>query len=465
MLILTVDEALEKLDARVLGSSSPDRSSRFPSVSIDTRTIRPGEAFVAIQGPRFDGHQFLAEALKKGASCLICARRPEQKILEQSMTILVQDTTCALQKLGAASRQKWAGPLIAVTGSMGKTTTRSFAGTLLRERFTVLETKGNLNNEFGVPLSLLNLQDEHQVALLELGMNRAGEIQELARICQPTAAVLTNVSEVHLEFFESVDAIAEAKGEIIPELPEDGWLVYNRDDHRVSWLARRFSGQTISFGFHTESDCIIREYRIERADRMSFTLEYGDELYQTSIAMAGRHVLYNLAAATAVARKAGVLPDQILAGYKRLRPGPMRGEILSIGEVTIWDESYNSNPRAVFSLLETVASLEGYTRKWMALGDMLELGSRSAELHRELGHQVVNSNVDFLVTVGEHARFIQEGALEAGLPKRQLLHFVDSEKAGESLSERLRSGDLLVIKGSRGVKMDRILEWLKGVRA
>lgn len=464
MLILTFEEVLDRLRGQVPGTFSPDRSSRFPSISIDTRAIQPGEAFLAIKGPRFDAHQFLDEALRKGASCLICSRKPDRKIVDQTLTILVKDTTQALQELGAACRQKWSRPLIAVTGSMGKTTTRAFTGTLLRERFNLLETKGNFNNEFGVPLSLLQLREDHQLALLELGMNRAGEIGNLARICHPTAAVLTNVAEVHLEFFENVDAIAEAKGEIIPELPQDGWLVYNRDDSRISRLAGRFAGDRISFGFHEESDYRIRDYRIESADQMSFTLERGDEIYRASLPMAGRHILYNLAAATAAARQAGVLPEQILKGYGHLRPEPMRGEIISIGGMSIWDESYNSNPRAVTSLLETVGSLQRYSRKWVVLGDMLELGERSPELHRHLGHQVIRNNIDYLVTVGEQARLIGEGALEEGFDRHQWLHFDDSGAAAEALCERVAPGDLVVIKGSRGVRMDRIMEWLKGVR-
>lgn len=464
MLILTFEEVRNEIAAEVLGTCSLKPSSLFPSISIDTRTIRPGQAFLSIKGPRFDGHRFLGEALRKGASCLICSTQPEKKITDQVPTLMVEDTARALQSVGTACRQKWSGPLIAVTGSMGKTTTRSFAGTLLRERFNLLETEGNLNNAFGVPLSLLRLQQAHQLALLELGMNRAGEIRDLARICRPTAAILTNVAEVHLEFFKDVEAIAEAKGEIIPELPADGWLVYNRDDSRVQRLAGRFTGQKVSFGFHRESDFRIRDYRIKKIDQMSFTLERDGELYRASLPMAGRHVLYNLAAATAAARQAGVSPEEILTGYRHLRPEPMRGEIATIGGVTVWDESYNSNPKAVHSLLGTVSSLQGFSRKWIILGDMLELGAHSPELHRDLGRKISPDQVDYLVTVGDQARFIRDGAIDAGFSNERLQHFDDSEAAAEALSEQVMTGDLLLIKGSRGVRMDRIVERLKGVR-
>ncbi|HLV01709.1 MAG TPA: UDP-N-acetylmuramoyl-tripeptide--D-alanyl-D-alanine ligase [Acidobacteriota bacterium] len=464
MLILTFEEVRNRIAAEVIGTCSLEPSSPFPSISIDTRTIQPGQAFLVIKGPRFDGHQFIDEALRKGASQLICSTQPEERITHQVPTLIVEDTTRALQNLGSACRQKWSGPLIAVTGSMGKTTTRSFLGTLLRERFNLLETSGNLNNEFGVPLSLLRLQQDHQLALLELGMNRAGEIRDLARICRPTAAILTNVAEVHLEFFEDVEAIAEAKGEIIPELPADGWLVYNRDDSRVERLASRFTGQKISFGFHPESDFCIRDYRIEKVDQMSFTLERDGEIYRGVIPMVGRHALYNLAAATAAARQAGISPEEILTGYRRLRPEPMRGEIATIAGITIWDESYNSNPKAVYSLLETVSSLQGFTRKWLVLGDMLELGLHSRELHRHLGRAISPDDVDYLVTVGNLARFIGGAAIDEGFSDERVHHFEDSKAAAEALSKQVTAGDLVLIKGSRGVKMDRIVERLKEVR-
>ncbi|MFQ5737990.1 MAG: UDP-N-acetylmuramoyl-tripeptide--D-alanyl-D-alanine ligase [Acidobacteriota bacterium] len=460
--------------ATVLGAKMPGRGDRdslagtqFPPVSIDSRTLTGGQCFVAIKGPRFDGHEFIREALGKQARVVIHSRRLESWAQQAQCCFLrVRDTVAALQTLGHYVRRKWGRQLIAITGSMGKTTTRHFTSSLLEGRFRVLQSPGNLNNEFGVPLSLLGLEDSHQLAVLELGMNQPGEIRLLSRICGPDLGVVTNVAPVHLEFFPGLDAIAAAKAEILESLPGGGRLVFNADDGRVVQIARRFPGTKISFGFDDDSDIVLGNFRVQSLQKMEFELGTRGRLRRYQVPFAGRHFLYSIAAAAATAVALGLSWEEVGRGLRRLRPLAMRGRVLVTGPVggggvTLLDESYNSNPESVRAVLETVQALEGFRRKILALGEMLELGEASPQLHRQVGRQVARMGVDLLVTVGARALSIQEGAGEAGLPARRMRHFEDSKAAAAFLAAQLEGGDFVLSKGSRATGMDRIVRQLE----
>ncbi len=474
MIPISLSEVSETLRARWDGA--PQRLSiDLPPVSIDSRTILPGECFIAIDGERFDGHQFVPEALRKGASVILHSRPLQIPDRGETAFLQVEDTTEALKELGSLVRRRWGGRLAAVTGSMGKTTTRRFAALFLGERFEVLQSPGNLNNQYGVPLTLLQLEGRHERAILELGMNRPGEIRELSRISRPDCAAITNVAPVHLEFFDSLDQIAAAKAEILEGL--DGTLVYNADDRRVTAAAASFQGTKISFGLDQAADSRVLDFRFEGLDAMRYRLALtppagvggrgSAETFDCFAPFAGRHFLYNIAAAAAIALAEGLLPAEIAAGTDKLEASAMRGRLLRLeppqqeGVVTILDDSYNSNPAALHSILETVGQVSGYRRRILALGEMLELGSASAQLHRDVGREAAKIGPDFLATVGAEALAIREGALASGHPRDKSIHFPTVDGAVEHLARELRGGDLLVVKGSRGANMDRLIERIR----
>lgn len=466
MLDLTLKEVIQALDAEIFGlaAGGEQLGLSFPEISVDTRTLQSGQCYLALQGKRFDGHDFIPQALQRGAAALIIRRGHLPGELPAGVWMLqVDDTLAALHNLARCLRRKWSGPLLAVTGSMGKTTTREFTTALLSERFQVLQSPGNLNNEFGVPLTLMRLHQAHQFAVLELGMNHPGEIGTLSRICEPDAAVVTNVAPVHMEFFADLDAIAAAKGEILEGLKSSGTFFYNADDERVTALAARHPGRKVSFAVDSAADYRVSRCKIEALDRMSFQLETPFGLLKGRSRFAGRHFLRNLVAAVAAAATFEVSPVEIEQGLSKLRPPRQRGNLISLGTVTVWDDSYNANPQADQQILQTLAEVPGCGRKLVALGEMLELGPSSPIFHRQVGSTAASCGADLLVTVGEQGLFIGEGALAEGFPKGNLHHFRTSEEAGEFLSRELRAGDLLLIKGSRGAQMDRIVDRLRGV--
>jgi len=460
---LSVAEVVDALGARIKGDATSVGGLAFPSVSIDSRSIRKGECFVAFEGKRFNGHDFVEEALKKGASTVIFSQDiARSDNWEDRLFLEVNDTEAALQTLAHYVRQGWGKSLIAISGSVGKTTTREFAATLLERRFKVVQSPGNLNNEVGVPLSLLRISGEHEIAILELGMSHPGELRILTRICAPDAAVLTNVASVHAEFFADLDEIASAKGEILEGLSPEGRFFFNADDPRLCSLASNYSGETTSFSLDQPSDVRISNCRFKDLDEMSFDIELAEEHLGATAFFVGRHFLYNIAAAVAVATSFGVPHEEIVEGISRLKVPSMRGQILRFSRgnedpITVWDDSYNSSPLALNTVLETVRELPGFRRKILALGEMLELGPQAPELHRQAGHSVARCSVDVLVTVGEGGNYIGQGAQEKGFPQKMIAHFGSSQEAAEFLIEQLAPGEFLLVKGSRGVGMDRVI--------
>ena len=457
------------MGARTWGRDLGRQANRpLPRVVIDSRQVKPGDCFFAIQGDRLDGHDFLEAAMERGAAVGVCSRTPDLDAgaFEDRIFLRVADTTAALQELAAELRSRWGRSLVGVTGSMGKTTTRTFTARLLESGHQVLQSPANFNNAFGVPLSLLLLEERHDLAVLELGMNHAGEIRRLARICRPDLAVITNVAPVHLEFFSSVDEIARAKGEILEDMPAAGVFVFNADDHRVADLASAFHGRRVSFSLEREADVQVADVRVvdSKSTRFILRADWGES--SCRVAFVGRHHLYNLAAAVAAARTLGLSREQIEGAIPSLSPLPMRGKVRGLEmsgsrRIRILDDSYNSNPQAVRMVLETVGQSAGAGRRILALGEMLELGPESAAWHRRVGRMAARIEPHLLAAVGAGARPVLEGAHEAGLADGRTLYFGTSEEAAEYLSGFICSGDFLLIKGSRGVGMERIAALLE----
>ncbi len=481
MLPMTVRQAMLCMKARLLNPGA-DTNKQMPSVSIDSRTTTPGQAFFAIVGEKQNGHRFLPEVITGAPGAVILSdiaslasgkfttlrtdRIWNKNLFDGNATIpflQVTDTTRALQDLAREIRCQWGGHLIGITGSMGKTTTRHYAASLLEEVGPVHSTSGNFNNHIGLPLCLMSLENNHRVSVVELGMNHPGEIRLLAGICLPDTAVITNIAPVHLEFFASLNKIAEAKAEILENLHPQGLFVYNRDDELLSRLAGGFKGRKRSFGFSDSADVKISGLEIRDINSTSFNLTIAAWKKTVPIILrsTGKAGALNLAAAVAATLEHGLTAAVLASVSSRLEVPGKRGQIFKTGGFTIWDDSYNSNPAALNSLLESIKGLGSFTRIVLVLGDMLELGSQSAELHESCGLKAAESGADALFTVGEEALMISRGASSQGMPTDNIFSFASSAEASEPVRQYIRKGDLVIVKGSRGVKMEKIISRLR----
>jgi UDP-N-acetylmuramoyl-tripeptide--D-alanyl-D-alanine ligase len=443
-----------------------DAARVVDAVSIDTRTLAPGALFFAIRGPRFDGHAFVGAAIEAGASGVVVSgpiEMPRAPAGPEPVVIRVGDTVAALQAVGSSVRRLSGARVVAVSGSAGKTTTKEATAEFLAARYEVFRSQGNLNNHLGVPLSLVELRRRPEVAVVELGMNHAGELSGLVAIADPDVRVWTNVAEVHSEFFPSIDAIADAKAEILEGARDDTVLVANADDPLVMARATRFRGKTVTFGIDSAADVRAAQVRDEGLDGVSAAVQTpaGRTLLRTPLL--GRGNLANVLAATTVAIHLGVPLDVIAQRAARLRPAANRGEVLRLaGGITLVDDSYNSNPRALERVLEVVEHEARSARRVAVLGEMLELGERSAELHEASGRAAARAGLQFLITIGgSPAAALARAAVEAGMPASSVRHVAASADAVPLALELVRPGDLVLVKGSHGVRMDLVVERLK----
>jgi|SRR5579859_1373255 len=424
--------------------------------SIDSRTLSPGDLFIAITGERFDGHDYVEAALEKGAAAAIVQQ--DRTVSGDPKRLLhVEDTIKALQSLGAAARRLWGKPLLAVTGSAGKTTTKEILAELLATRFRVMKSSGNLNNHIGLPLQLLKLEAEHDIAVVEMGMNHAGEIRALGTLAHHDVAVVTVVAPVHLEFFESLKEIARAKYEIIETLHSGGVAVLNADDDYVCQFGRGFKGKVFTFGIHRAADVSAQKITLNGAEGSTFELVAGSVREPVKYPLVGEHNIYNALAAAAAAMDRGVTPSQVATALSAIRPPDKRGQVLEIGGATVINDSYNSNPRALEAMIDTLASMKAQRRVLVA-GEMLELGPAAEELHRECGRHAAERKIDVVIGVRGLAQALAEAACGGGI---QAQFMETPEQAGEWLAHNLRPGDAVLLKASRGVKLERVLELLQ----
>jgi UDP-N-acetylmuramoyl-tripeptide--D-alanyl-D-alanine ligase len=465
--------------ARALGVARPgglDSVTRLAGVSIDSRTVGAGELFVAIHGPRHDGHAFVAAALERGALAVVVDTRRAAEFpgWVRDKLFEVTDTLAALQRLAHAVRRAWGLPaaagkrLAGVAGSVGKTTTKEILAALLAARFRVLKSEGNLNNEFGVPLTLLRLDDTHEAAVAELGMSHRGELARLAQIAEPQVGVVTCVAVEHLEFFSSLDEIARAERELIENLAgPDPVAVLNVDDERVARFVEITQGRVIRFGLGSRA-----HFRAERIDDRgasgtAFDFVWPEGRARLELPLVGVHNVRNAIAALAAASVWGVGAPEAAQVFPKLEPVALRGEVLRFAAgFTVLNDAYNSSPTALAMLEDWLVSAPGYRRRILAAGEMLELGPTSPELHREAGRHAARSRkIDWIVAVQGAAEEIVRGAVEAGHPAARTRFFANSEEAAAFLTDFVAAGDLVLIKGSRGVRMEKIVEALKAGHA
>ncbi len=428
--------------------------------SIDSRTIVPGALFFAVKGERLDGHDFVAAAIEKGAAAAIVRKDRLREFPDRSKLLAVDDTLVALQTLATAVRKLWSKPLIGVTGSAGKTTTKDAIAHLLASRFHVLKSEGNFNNHFGLPLMLLKIEPEHDLAVIEMGMSHAGEIRALAKIAQPEVGVVTNVAPVHLEFFDSLAGIARAKYELIESLPANGTAVLNADDEYVSQFGRDFKGRVIRYGTKMIADVRAENIQPQGSAGSEFDVVVGDVRERAKLALVGEHNILNALAAVAVAVEQGFHLRDAVEALATLAPSDKRGQVLQLGNITVINDCYNSNPKALHAMIDALAAMPA-KRRIVVAGEMLELGPAAQEMHRSAGEYAAGKKIDVLLGVRGLAQAMVESAGRGG----SRAEFVDTpEKAGEWLARETRDGDVVLLKASRGVKLEKALEtWKAGL--
>jgi UDP-N-acetylmuramoyl-tripeptide--D-alanyl-D-alanine ligase len=422
--------------------------------SIDSRSVQHGDLFFAVKGDRLDGHDYVEAALSAGAVAAIVRKDALARFSCKTRLLAVEDTLVALQQLGAAVRRIWGKTLIAITGSAGKTTTKETVAHVLASQFRVHKSHGNFNNHFGLPLNLLQLEPEHNVAVLELGMSHAGEIAALAKLAQPNIGVVTNVAPVHLEFFESIAGIARAKYELIEALPAGGIAVLNADDPYVSQFGRDFHGKVVTYGIHKPADICAQNIENRGAQGSRFDVVIDGLREQVSFPLVGEHNILNALAAIAVALEQGISPSNAVAALGTMSPVEKRGEITEIAGATVINDCYNSNPKALQSMVDALVSMPSL-RHVVVAGEMLELGPTGADLHRECGSYMAKRGVSRLIGVRGLAEAMVEGAREGGVEA----DFVSTpEEAGDRIAKEVRQGDAILFKASRGVRLEKGLE-------
>jgi UDP-N-acetylmuramoyl-tripeptide--D-alanyl-D-alanine ligase len=457
-----LEEILKATGGRLLQG---EEKACFRGISTDSRTVAEGELFIALKGEHFDGHHFAIEALKKKAGGVIIEEDKVRDIrwngYRPSAVIAVKDALHALGDIARERRRKFGTPVVALTGSNGKTTTKDMISACLETTFPVLKTKGNLNNLIGLPLTLLNLTEQERVAVLEMGMNVPGEIRRLTEIAEPDVGLITNIDKVHLEGMGSLERIKEEKGELFRRMRKDGTILVNQDDPRVIDLASDYQGQKITFGMDHPAEVMASEVRLRGAAGTSFILMMEGGTMEINLPLLGKHFVPNALSAIAAASLFGIELEKVKEALEHVPPSPMRMEVLRLKEgVTLINDAYNANPRSMELALEILSEMKGEGRAIAVLGDMLELGDFSLEAHQHIGKRVAELSVDVLLALGEEAPVLVESAIRQGMDLEKAKIVEGHVEAISLLRKMVREGDWILIKGSRRMGMEKITEGL-----
>ena len=446
-------------------------TERYGEVVTDSKQVKRNSVFVALKGERHDAHGFVGDAVRRGAACVVVHHALPPATLGAATAVRVSDTLRALGDLAHYRREKLAPKVLAITGSNGKTTTKEMVAAIMAQgkldgqslRGRVLKTEGNFNNLVGLPLTLLRLTRKHRVAVVELGTNRPGEIQRLAEIADPDIGVITAVAAAHLEGLHSLAGVAREKGALYRCVRRDGAIAVNLDDPWVRRLGAKFSGRKLTYG--AAGQLRARSLRMRDAHGMSFDLHHGTQKVRINLDYLGRHNVTNALGAAALAMAAGVGLPAVRRGLAQAKPFAMRMQSESWRGIGIVNDSYNANPGSMKAALETLALIAGRGKKIAVLGDMFELGKHSGKEHRELGRIAAQAKIHQLYLLGEQARQVRNGALGAGMKSDHVIIAADHSEVARRLRQQLRRGDWLLVKGSRGMKMEKILQELKSVKA
>jgi UDP-N-acetylmuramoyl-tripeptide--D-alanyl-D-alanine ligase len=473
MTLFTVEELREVISAKVLASDGVSwAKQRIHGISLDTRSLQPGDLFLALQGDRFDGHDFVTTALSRGAVGAIVLdsynvsgislKRGSKRA--QPFILGVRDPLYVYQQLAAHHRSRFHIPVVAVTGSNGKTTTKEMVASVMAQRWKILKTEGNLNNRVGVPQTLLRLNERHKGAVIEMGVDNLGQTARLCEIVRPTIGIITNIGPDHLEFFGTIEVSAQAKAEMLDLLPPDGVVVLNADDSYYDYLAARARCRVVSFGFSSKAD--VRAMNLESDGRNGtiFRLLLPGMVRHTvvHIRVQGDHNVTNALAAGAVGSILGLPGGVIAQGLSRFRPAAMRSQVRVSQGVKLIIDCYNANPASMKAAVQLLSQTGAKRKKIAVLGDMLELGPNAAQMHEEVGGFVARHGIDQLVACGPLGRSLAKGAKQAGLDQAHILEVPDARAASAAIKTFVKPGDTVLIKASRGMKLELVADALRG---
>ncbi len=425
-------------------------------VVIDSRLIVPGAVFIATRGERVDGHSFIGQVFEKGAMAVICEELPADL---PGPCILVKDSFQALKDVAAFYREGLDIPIIGITGSVGKTSTKEFIAGVLSARYRVWKTQGNYNNEIGLPLTVLKIRKEHEAAVLEMGISQFGEMHRLSRIAKPDICVLTNIGQCHLEYLKDRDGVLRAKTEILDFRNPEGFVYINGDDDKLITLKEKLGEKVFSFGRGRINDFYAINEESHGLLGTKFDIDGKERMTDVWISLPGEHMVLNALAAFAVASRMGLSVEEIREGFTKVEQVGGRSNIIRLKDRILIDDCYNANPVSMKAALELLWLAEG--RKVAILGDMFELGKEERELHRQVGSYSMKGETDLLIGVGELAEEICAGALQAGKPKTEITHIRDKEELYAYLSENLQAGDTILLKASHGMDFGQVAEWIK----
>ncbi|NLV92517.1 MAG: UDP-N-acetylmuramoyl-tripeptide--D-alanyl-D-alanine ligase [Firmicutes bacterium] len=447
-----------------------DRESVVYDITTDSRQVRPGEIFWALRGERFDGHDFSLAAARAGALGLVCEQGQLHRIraeladsgLNDTALLVVEDTLLALQQLAREYRRLFSLPVVAVTGSAGKTTTKDLTAGVLSTRYPTLKTPGNFNNEIGLPLTLLELNQTHEALVVEMGMRGSGQIAALAQIAVPTVGIVTNVHPVHLELLGSMSAIAAAKGELIQALPREGYGILNADDPLVMSLAEDARCSVLTFGKSPQADLQILQVTAKGQRGIVMDFAYLGSRYEAVVPIPGAHNASNGAAAILAGVACGLTVQEAVRGLANYSPSPMRMEVATLPNGTVLvNDAYNANPAAMEAAIDTVAQMERDKPLWLVLGDMLELGDLAESAHRQVGCYAGKSGAERLIVVGEFAELMAQGAREAGMPADRIHLCADATEARTVTLSLPWQARVILVKASRGVGLEAVVNGFK----
>ena len=453
---LTIQWVAEAVQGRV---KQGDPKGEYHGISTDSRSLQTGEIFWALRGDKFDGHDFIPEVVKKGASGIVVEAGASVSLNKEGLTIIeVEDTLCALGELAAQYRRLHGIPIVAVTGSNGKTTTKEMIAAILAVRKRVLKNQGNLNNLIGLPLSMMKLSSEHEVGVMELGMNKSGEIARLTEVVNPQAGLITNIGPVHLEYLKTVEKVAEAKGELFQKMSPDATAIVNKDDPWVNKKAKNFSGKKISIGIKEPAE--VRAEKITSgAEGINIDLRIEGKTLPVFLPMIGTHNVMNALAAAGAVTALGEDPEIIPEGLKKFTNLNLRQQIFKLPNgITIINDAYNANPVSMKKGLETFSQLKGSSRGVVVLGDMLELGTQTKVLHRELGEAAAKFQAGILLLMGDYSPQVREGAISGGLPPHYIFVGKTHQELAGFLEGALEPGDWVLVKGSRKMEMEKVVK-------
>ncbi|HKZ45942.1 MAG TPA: UDP-N-acetylmuramoyl-tripeptide--D-alanyl-D-alanine ligase [Thermodesulfobacteriota bacterium] len=435
-------------------------------VSTDSRTVNKGELFFALKGPRFDGNKFVGDVFKKGAAGAVVSSEARSYGLQFGIVEVI-DTLKALGDLALYWRERHPVPLIAISGSCGKTTTKDMIASILKNSRPIIKTEGNLNNLIGLPLTIFNLNNVHKAAVVELGISEKGEMKRLAQICKPDVAILTNIGEAHTATLDSVAGVASAKGELFENMNGNGIAVINIDDPWLKKIAENISAKKITFSLKSKADVMLKEASVKRQEAKSSSgisasfLVMGEEI-PVKLKYTGMHNLYNAAAAIAATFPLGVTKEEIMEGLYAAETMRGRMEIVTLRNgITIIDDTYNANPLSMEAALKTLADMEG--RKIAVLGDMFELGEMSDDAHKKVGMFAQDTGIDMLFTIGGYSDALVSGAMEKGMLPDKIYKAHDKAELIKALNNVVKEGDVILIKGSRAAAMEEVSDSLKSI--